>query len=51
LNHEKHEEHERAEQFDRHPPLELRSSGMRGTHAHRIDQVFMGGPDKPGHDG
>jgi len=24
---------------------------MRGTHEHRIDQVCMGGPDKPGHDG
>ena len=24
---------------------------MRGTHAHRMDQVFMGGPNKSGHDG
>jgi hypothetical protein len=24
---------------------------MRGTHEHRIDQVFMGGPNKSGHDG
>jgi hypothetical protein len=23
---------------------------MRGTYAHRMDQVFVGGPDKPGHD-
>ncbi len=23
---------------------------MRGTHAHQIDQVFMGGPNKSGHD-
>jgi len=23
---------------------------MRGTHEHRMDQVFMGGRDKPGHD-
>jgi hypothetical protein len=24
--------------------------GMRGTHAHRMDRVFMGGPNKSGHD-
>jgi len=24
---------------------------MRGTHEHRMDQVCMGGPDEPGHDG
>ncbi len=24
---------------------------MRGTHEHRMDQVFMGGPNKSGHDG
>jgi hypothetical protein len=24
--------------------------GMRGTHEHRASKVFMGGPDKPGHD-
>jgi hypothetical protein len=23
---------------------------MRGSHAHQIDQVFMGGPNKSGHD-
>jgi hypothetical protein len=33
----------------RHPPLER--SVMRGTHARRMDQVFMGGPNKSGHDG
>jgi hypothetical protein len=33
----------------RHPPLER--SVMRGTHEHRMDQVCMGGPDEPGHDG
>jgi len=23
---------------------------MRGTHEHQVDQVIMGGRDKPGHD-
>jgi hypothetical protein len=23
---------------------------MRGTHAHRMNRVFMGGPNKSGHD-
>ncbi len=37
--------------FFRHPPLEPRSGGMRGTHEHSPITVIMGGPDKPGHDG
>jgi error-prone DNA polymerase len=35
---------------DRHPPLEPRSGGMRGTHERSRSTVIMGGPDKPGHD-
>jgi hypothetical protein len=27
------------------------SGGMRGTHEHPMAQVFMGGPNKSGHDG
>jgi hypothetical protein len=34
----------------RQPPLELRSIGVRRTHEHLVDPVFMGGRDKPGHD-
>ena len=35
----------------RHPRLERRSRGLRGTHEHSHFTVIMGDPNKSGHDG
>jgi hypothetical protein len=32
------------------PRWSREGGGMRGTHERRASKVFMGGPDKPGHD-